>query len=79
MIRNCKVGQRVRITKNIGRTMSWCDGKLVASFDSDLCNTGTVVGYRGTHTKYLVVKVDAPNFGELWLRPGEVEKTDETQ
>lgn len=79
MIRNCKVGQRVRITKYIGRTTSWRDGKFVGSFDSSLCNTGTVVGYRGTHTKYLVVKVDAPNFGELWLRPAEVEKADESQ
>lgn len=74
MIRNCQVGQRVKIRQHGGT--SFLHGVMTASFDPKLGDSGTVVNvsrrsYGGT---MLFVEPDAPNFGELMLRPKDVDR-----
>ncbi len=73
MIRNCKVGTKVRIIqRHPGSEESYDKGVKIASFDLKVGDTGVVARVLSLHRRYLVVKVDPPNFGEIWLRPSEV-------
>lgn len=75
MIRNCKIGQRVKILPLSSRATSLRDGKTVMLYDATRCNTGTVTRREVfSQGVMLVVALDAPNMGELWLRPKDVEK-----
>jgi len=50
---------------------------LIASFDSILKDSGTVVDIVAWPSKRLLVEPDPPNFGKMWLLPSEVEKLSE--
>lgn len=84
MMRNAQRGERCRITPRSGVGLSqWWDGgkgkgKLAASFDPRLCNTGTVERVRrfSSNRKRVYVTLDPPNLGVMPFSPSELERID---